>query len=141
MMKIELIKEYCDHRKLKRPNTNFFHILISLLFFFLISIFYLVIIHLLNFIGGELKIYFHMYAGIIYLILAYIWIKRTLILSIQCYQHFASEDLRRSCVCVPSCSEYSIIALTRYNLIKALCLIIKRLTKGCKNEYKIDYPS
>lgn len=66
--------------------------------------------------------------------------RRILILCIKCYQHYASENIRRSCVCMPTCSEYAIIVLQKYNLIKAIKLIYIRLTKTCTGSYKIDIP-
>ncbi len=59
---------------------------------------------------------------------------------IRLYQHYASEDTRRACTCVPSCSEYSILCLQKYNLIKALFKIRKRLFKTCGTKYMIDLP-
>ena len=63
------------------------------------------------------------------------------IFAIKCYQHYASEETRRRCLCVPSCSEYSIICLKKYELIHALLKIRKRLFKTCKgHRYVIDNP-
>ena len=60
---------------------------------------------------------------------------------VECYQHYAKEETRRRCLCVPSCSEYAILCLKRYELIKALVRITKRLFVTCKgDEYKIDMP-
>ena len=68
-------------------------------------------------------------------------IKPLLIICIKCYQHYASENIRRSCMCKPTCSEYAIIVIKRYCLIKALVLIYIRLFKTCTGRiYKIDFP-
>ncbi len=68
-------------------------------------------------------------------------VKLLLVLCIQCYQHYAPEPLRRSCLCKPTCSEYAIIVIKRYCLIKALVLIYIRLFRTCTgNTYKIDFP-
>ena len=67
--------------------------------------------------------------------------KPLLILCIRCYQHYAPEPLRRSCLCKPTCSEYAIIVIKRYCLIKALVLIYIRLFRTCTGKiYKIDFP-
>ncbi len=69
-------------------------------------------------------------------------IKHILILCIRCYQHYAPESLRRSCLCKPTCSEYAIIVIKKYCLIKALWLIYIRLFKTCTGKtYKIDFPT
>ena len=68
-------------------------------------------------------------------------IKPILILCIRCYQHYASENIRRSCLCKPTCSEYAIIVIKRYCLIKALVLIYIRLFRTCTGKIdKIDFP-
>lgn len=68
-------------------------------------------------------------------------IKPILILCIKCYQHYASESVRRSCLCKPTCSEYAIIVIKKYCLIKALFLIYVRLFRTCTGKiYKIDFP-
>lgn len=60
---------------------------------------------------------------------------------VECYQHYASEETRRKCKCVPSCSEYAILCLKKYELIYALLKIRKRLFITCKGfDYIIDNP-
>ena len=44
--------------------------------------------------------------------------RRLLILCVECYQHYAPEEYRRLCLCKPTCSEYALIALKKYNFIK-----------------------
>jgi len=67
--------------------------------------------------------------------------KSTLIFLVQLYQHFASESKRRQCHCMPSCSEYALLALNKYIWPKALWLIFIRLVKTCQLPgYKLDYP-
>lgn len=60
---------------------------------------------------------------------------------VECYQHYASEDRRRRCLCIPSCSEYAILCFKKYFFIKAILKIRKRLYKTCRgDEYKRDDP-
>lgn len=61
--------------------------------------------------------------------------------AVECYQHYASKETRRRCLCVPSCSEYAILCLKKYGLIRALYKIRKRLYVTCKgSDYVIDWP-
>lgn len=69
-----------------------------------------------------------------------LFVKRILVLSIKLYQHYASEEVRRRCVCQPSCSDYAILALKKYSAVKAILLIYKRLKRCYGNELIIDYP-
>lgn len=63
------------------------------------------------------------------------------ILCIRCYQHYAPENIRRCCMCKPTCSEYAILVMKRYCLFKALRLIYIRLFRTCTGKnYKIDFP-
>lgn len=63
------------------------------------------------------------------------------ILCIRCYQHYAPENIRRCCLCKPTCSEYAILVMKRYCLFKALRLIYLRLFRTCTGKrYKIDFP-
>lgn len=66
-----------------------------------------------------------------------------IVLTVKCYQHYAKEETRRRCKCIPSCSEYALIALkTIFPLIFALIRIWKRLRRTCDGEeYKIDFPN
>lgn len=60
---------------------------------------------------------------------------------VECYQHYATEETRRRCLCVPSCSEYAILCFKKFGLIKALLKIRKRLYVTCRgDDYKIDWP-
>lgn len=60
---------------------------------------------------------------------------------VECYQHYATEETRRRCLCVPSCSEYAILCFKKYGLLKALLKIRKRLYVTCRGaDYKIDWP-
>lgn len=62
------------------------------------------------------------------------------IVLIECYQHYASDDMRSTCKCVPSCSEYSILVLKKYPLLLGFIKILKRLNITCDGNYKIDEP-
>lgn len=71
-----------------------------------------------------------------------VYLRFCLVLAIRCYQHYANSETRRRCKCIPSCSEYAVIALKRvFPLALALCRIRKRLLHTCSGEeYKVDFP-
>ena len=61
--------------------------------------------------------------------------------TVECYQHYAREETRRKCLCVPSCSEYAILCFQKYELVYALLKIRKRLYVTCQGfEYIVDNP-
>ena len=52
-----------------------------------------------------------------------------IILIIKFYQFFISPFLGQNCRYIPSCSEYAIESLKTYGLIKAISLIVIRISK------------
>lgn len=55
--------------------------------------------------------------------------KRALICLVQIYQRFAPESIRNKCRFEPSCSQYMILALKKYGLVKGLSKGIDRLRR------------
>lgn len=56
-------------------------------------------------------------------------LKRLLILLIRAYQLLISSWLPPTCRFTPSCSQYAIIAIGRYGIIKGFLLTVKRLAR------------
>ena len=71
-----------------------------------------------------------------------IYLRFCFVVLVKYYQAVAKEETRRRCQCIPSCSEYAILALKKvFPFIRALLKIRKRLYKTCNGEeYKIDFP-
>lgn len=68
-------------------------------------------------------------------------LKPAIIGAIHLYQRYAPEGIRRRCLFKPTCSEYAILAIQKYGLIKGLIKTYIRLFKKCKGHiYRIDYP-
>lgn len=72
----------------------------------------------------------------------YICIRRKAILIwfIRVYQRYASEEVRLACVFEPSCSEYMILCLQRYGMIRGAFRGIKRLKRCHLPNGGEDYP-
>lgn len=67
--------------------------------------------------------------------------KRAMIGVIHLYQRYASEEIRRKCLFKPTCSEYAIIAIQKYGMIKGGIKAYDRLFHRCRGRiYKIDEP-
>ena len=121
------MEKYSRERILPRPKTNAWTILFMLLTYLLFSFLVAIsIIYLFKISGYEWMIYLLSYVTFGLLSLKLFCIKL-----IECYQHYAKEEVRRRCVCVPSCSEYAIAALKKYNVFKALRKIHVRLITTC----------
>lgn len=55
--------------------------------------------------------------------------KKMAILLIRFYQLVISPLLPKSCRYTPTCSEYSIVAISKYGIIRGLYLSIKRILR------------
>ena len=56
-------------------------------------------------------------------------IKSIIISSVKIYQRIAPRKIRLKCRFEPSCSQYMILAVEKYGVIKGVCKGIKRLSK------------
>ena len=67
-------------------------------------------------------------------------IKRAVICCIKIYQRYAPDKVRNKCRFEPSCSEYMIIVIKKYGLIKGINKGIDRLKRCNINGGGFDYP-
>lgn len=135
----EALINYCINREIKRPKTSIITAMKYLIVLELATLLLAFILaKLLVFIGFRYSfILLHFFVSVILIIM---FLKRFSILFIELYQHYASEERRRKCTLKPSCSEYAILALNKYRILKALKMIYIRLFRKCNGIYSIDYP-
>ena len=74
---------------------------------------------------------------IIYIIIR---IKALIIWCIKCYQRFAPDKVRNKCRFEPSCSNYMLIAIDKYGLIKGIKKGKDRLKRCCPPNGGYDEP-
>ena len=68
-------------------------------------------------------------------------VKPALIGTIRLYQRYAPERVRRKCLFKPTCSEYAILAIQKYGVIRGLYKSYIRLFKKCRGRiYRMDEP-
>ena len=132
-------RDYCFHHELTKPRANARTVVGWLLLLETLTVLLTVGI---NSLFDRLGI-FHSFS-VSYLEVSSIvfcaGLKKSCVLLIKVYQHYASEQTRRRCTLMPSCSEYALLALQKYNVIKALYKTFIRLNNKCNGTYKIDYP-
>ncbi len=124
-------------RKLSRPKISLIKTL--LLYIMLPALVITVIIVLLNYFGlSETNIVVIAAA----ILVAYILLttKRLFICTIKLYQKYAPDSLRNKCRFEPSCSEYMILAIEKYGLIKGLQKGICRLKRCNMDGGGYDFP-
>lgn len=132
------LEQFVCQRVLKRPSNKKCQVVILLSIALLLILCAFVFCALLPIVG----IYKLLFSIVYFLLIFEIYVRFCLIQTIKCYQHYAKEETRKRCMCVPSCSEYAIICLRRiFPLIIALIKIRTRLYKTCNGEnYKLDFP-
>jgi putative component of membrane protein insertase Oxa1/YidC/SpoIIIJ protein YidD len=133
------VRDYCLHHSLSRPATNLKTGLIWLVALELLVIAFAFGIGYL-FRIFEFSISFYNSYFLSSVMVFCICLKKICILTIEIYQHYVSDEVRRRCSLMPSCSEYALLALQKYNVIKAIHKTIIRLNHKCNSTYKIDYP-
>lgn len=132
------LEEIICHRPLVRPNTKKWHVI---LLFFMAGLLFLCV-SILSFCLPDSEAGRILALVLSHIVIWEIYIRYCLIQTVKCYQHYAKEETRRRCMCVPSCSEYAILCFRKnFPLPVAFSKIRTRLYKTCKGEdYKIDFP-
>ena len=129
--KQKMLEDAIKFRPLIRPKTTKITVLTWILTYLLLSFFIAAMaIYALQVMKYKWLIYLFSY-----IIFGFLFSKKICIKAIECYQHYAKEETRRRCLCVPSCSEYSIAVLKKYNIFKALNKIRIRLFKTCRGGF------
>ena len=123
------LENYIRLRPLPRPKTRITTVVVWLLIqFFLPILISFTLICIFQIVSCKWLIYL-----ISYIAVGFLFLKKICIKLIECYQHYGKEEIRRRCICVPSCSEYAIAVLKKYNVLKALHKIRIRLFKTCNS--------
>lgn len=80
--------------------------------------------------------------GLILLCLIYICIriKSIVIWVVKAYQHFAPKRIRDKCRFEPSCSDYMIMSVEKYGVIKGIKKGINRIYRCSHKDGGYDYP-
>ena len=131
-MAIFAMEQEKERAKLVRPNiVPLKGILIGILFLGLIG----GLAFVLSLVGIS-----PLYALLVGLVIVLVFAKRIVIWMILVYQKCAPERIRRSCVFEPSCSNYMLMAIEKYGLIKGVFKGIKRLFRCHPPNGGVDNP-
>lgn len=124
-------------RKLKRPKISWFRTI--LLFILLPAIVLAALIVVLQHLGLSMTQTI-VIAAIVLLVYVLLTVKHVFICAIKIYQRYAPDSLRNKCRFEPSCSEYMILAIEKYGLIKGLQKGICRLKRCNIDGGGYDFP-
>ena len=147
----EIARAYCCERALPRPKTNIKSVALFLLVFVSCSGSISVILFFLlrwlgvlvagSWLGAHAVFAFALLFILCSMAGLAVCAKRIVIGLVRLYQHYAPEEMRRKCLCKPTCSEYVILAVEKYGLIKGLRKSYVRLFYTCGGYlYRIDEP-
>ena len=129
-------RSYAYVRKLNRPKINWLIILL----------YWAIPVVVLAALGWAL-IYFGLHwpwavliALAIFAVYGILMLKRAAICMIKIYQRYTPASIRNNCRFEPSCSEYMLLSIQKYGLIKGVCKGIGRLRRCNVNGGGFDYP-
>jgi len=132
----KIVSDYVLKRELPHPKTN----IINAAYFLSLLLLVCFAISMVMKIFFE-KIPFMLIFMLAFFLVSFILLKKIIIGLVELYQHYMPEELRRRCLCMPTCSEYMILAVEKYGALKGLRKGMYRLMHTCRGkEYKIDYP-
>ena len=147
---------YVLKRPLVRPNTSYKKAALCISLFLLANVGMTVVLyHLFRWLGissflpDAIWNFYreHQIATILLLTLTQFFIgslfalKPAIIGAVRLYQRYAPEEIRRRCLFKPTCTEYTILAIQKYGVIKGLYKAYIRVFKKCKGRiYRIDEP-
>jgi len=145
------VYSYCRERPLVRPDTNLVTATLSALVFLVIVITLSSgTLGLVTWLGVHYQIggiALHSFAQralvvlLVFLLCLILVLKRLAIGMVKLYQHYAPENLRRKCLLKPTCSEYMILAIEKYGVIRGVWKGGHRLLFTCQGfVYHIDEP-
>jgi len=132
----KIVRDYVLRREITRPKTNIldaaYFLSFLLLVCFIVSITMKLLFGSISFMFVFILVFFSMML---------IFLKKIIIGIVEIYQHYMPESFRRRCLCMPTCSEYMILAVRKYGALKGVFKGLYRLIHICRGiDYKIDYP-
>ena len=130
--KIKDENEFVPYNPLRRPEVHYTKPIIALVIY--------AVLFVALFIIPYPEWWMRLCALVVYSLIYFAIIaKRAVIWSVHLYQNKAPDEVRLKCVFEPSCSEYMIMAVEKYGVIRGVIKGIKRLHR-CGIESGVDYP-
>ena len=138
---IQLLQgEYLENKPLRRPNISTVKtLLFFMLWIFIMVVFLFLCLHI-GFICHISAYISHSIATIGCLLIVIVKAKTFVRNAILLYQKHAPEKMRRSCLFVPSCSEYMLLSIEKYGAVGGVCKGLNRLCRCHRPNGGEDYP-
>ncbi len=127
----------CSYKRaLVRPKINYLTIVLYILIPIAVGTIY---VHLIQ-SRSVLSVWTILLLVIALFVYVLITMKRAIICCIKIYQRFAPTHIRNKCRFEPSCSQYMILAIEKYGLLKGTAKGIDRLKRCNINNGGYDFP-
>lgn len=123
-------------RKLNRPTINW----LKIFFYSILPILLSVVLFVLFRSFGLSVMLSSLVSIAVFLIYIVFAIKPAVVCCIKIYQRYAPDRIRNKCRFEPSCSEYMLIVIRKYGLIKGVKKGIHRLKRCNVNDGGFDFP-
>lgn len=126
--------------KLVRPRLGLLETVVVVLLFGLASLTLTFII--VAFRHRTMRVPFELFMRmfpIVTALLFVVFVRFVLIWSIRLYQRYAKSETRLRCRFVPSCSEYAVLAISKYGAVIGGVKTILRLLR-CRSSGGVDFP-
>lgn len=116
------------HRDYVRPPLNVFRVLCK-------AALYCGILAFTYFLFHQMRL-----CVILVFIILFLKRKGIAVWGVKCYQHFAPIRIRCMCRFEPSCSQYMILAIEKYGVMRGVHKGINRIVRCASGDGGFDYP-
>lgn len=123
-------------RVLNRPEIKWTKVLF---FLFLPFVIILTLYFVLNYFEAA-RSYSYLVCAIVFVLYWLLISKKAVICVIRIYQRFAPDRIREKCRFEPSCSQYMVLAIEKYGLVRGLIKGVDRLKRCNTDNGGYDYP-
>lgn len=123
-------------RKLERPKIDYMGAFLCLSFFATVFS----VVNLVSMLSGLSEAVSLLSAFAALALCLALSMKKIIIFIVKLYQRYAPDSLRNKCRFEPSCSQYMILAIEKYGVIKGVNRGVKRLGRCNRNGGGYDYP-
>jgi len=149
------VEDYVLRRPLVRPRITYARASLNVVFFLAANILFIILferfirrflfpIRSFSFLENAFRLHPSLSIVILTLFIllssSLLVFKSAIIGLIHLYQHYAPERIRRKCLFQPTCSEYAILSLKKYGVIRGGCRAYSRYRRCKGHVYKIDNP-
>jgi putative membrane protein insertion efficiency factor len=129
-------RSYLYVRELKRPRLNWFKIICGVVLPPIVTFALTIIMHLL----GLSMLCAILIATLLFALYLIVTAKRGAIALVRIYQALAPKSIREKCRFEPSCSEYMVLSIEKYGVLRGVLKGIGRLKRCNVKNGGFDYP-